>query len=200
VPVTTAIWPLAALAILVSGLIGMVRRGSATLKFGAAWFAITLLPALGLRYLFMGDYVHDRYLYLPSVGLAIMAGVGFSRLRFNLQQAVAACALAMAFCWATRADLSIWRDDISLFRRAVETAPNNPYAKNNLADAYLKSHREAEALPLLEQVIALDPNYRLGYYNMARYYQQVGNLEEADRYFSISDQIYYEQQAASTIR
>jgi protein O-mannosyl-transferase len=200
VPVTTAIWPLAALAILISGLIWMVRQCSANLKFGAAWFAITLLPALGLRYLFMGDYVHDRYLYLPSVGLAIMAGVGFSRLRFNLQQAVAACALAMAFCWATRADLSIWRDDISLFRRAVETAPNNPYAKNNLADAYLKSHREAEAFPLLEQVIALDPNYRLGYYNMARYYQQVGNLEEADRYFSISDQIYYDQQAASTIR
>lgn len=200
VPMTTAIWPLVALAIVVGSLIWMVRRGSANVRFGAAWFAITLMPALGLRYLFMGDYVHDRYLYLPSVGLAIMAGVGFSRLRFNLPRTVAACALAAAFCWATHSDLSIWHDDISLFQRAVETAPDSPYAKNNLADAYLKSHREAEAFPLLEQVIAMDPEYRLGYYNMARYYQQVGNLEEADRYFSISDQIFYDQQAQSRIR
>lgn len=200
VPAGTAFWPVAILTIVMGGLIWLVRHGSANLRFGAAWLAITLLPALGFRYLFIGDYVHDRYLYLPSVGLSILAAVGFSHLRFNLQQTAGACAIGLVFCWITRANLSIWRDDISLFQRAVQTAPNNPYAKNNLADAYLKTHREAEAFPLLEQVIALDPDYRLGYYNMARYYQQVGNLEEADRYFSISDQIYYDQQAATRLR
>jgi protein O-mannosyl-transferase len=200
VAVGTAVWPLLLLMIVIAGLASALRGCSANLRFGAAWFVITLMPCLGLRYLFTGDYVHDRYLYLPSVGLAVIAGVGFSRIVFTLPRAVAGSALALALCWGTRSDLRIWQDDVSLFRRAVETAPLNPYAKNNLADAYLKSHREAEALPLLEQVIALNPGYRLGYYNMARYYEQIGNSEEAERYFSISDQIYYSQQAGTGVR
>jgi protein O-mannosyl-transferase len=195
VPVSTAIWPLLLLAIVAGILLWALRHCSANVRFGAAWFVITFAPALGIRYLFMGDYVHDRYLYLPSVGLAVMAATGLSQIRFTWPLAAAGCVFAVALGWGTRAELPIWHDDISLFQRAVETAPQNPYAKNNLADAYLKSHREAEALPLLEQVIATNPSYRLGYYNMARYYQQTGDLEDADRYFTISDQIYYSQQA-----
>jgi protein O-mannosyl-transferase len=200
VPVGTAIWPVLLATVLIGGLIWAFRDGSPNLRVGAAWFAITLMPALGLRYLFIGDFVHDRYLYLPSVGLALMAADGFSRVRWTIPRAAMIGALGLAFCWGTRSDLPIWKDDIALFRRAAETAPHNPYAKNNLADAYLKAHRETEAFPLLEQVIDLNPDYRLGYYNMGRYYQQVGNLEEADRYFSISDQMYYAPQAGSRAR
>jgi predicted Zn-dependent protease len=74
-------------------------------------------------------------------------------------------------------------DDVSLFRRAVETAPRNTFAMNNLADAYLKAHRESEAFPLLQEVISLNPGYRLGYYNMGRYYQQTGDYVEAEALF-----------------
>jgi len=194
VAIETAVWPIVILGMVVVGSIWAVCACSADVRFGAAWFAITLIPGLSLRYLLKGDYVHDRYLYLPSVGLALIAAVWFSRIRFTLPRAAATCAIFLLCCWGVRANLPIWHDDVALFRRAVETAPRNPYAKNNLADAYLKSHREIEAFPLLEEVIALDPDYRLGYYNMGRYYQQTGNYAEADRYFSISDQMYYAQQ------
>ena len=200
VAVETAVWPIVTLGIVVAGLIWAVCACSADVRFGAAWFAITLIPGLSLRYLLTGDYVHDRYLYLPSVGLVLIVAVGFSRIQFTLPRAVATCAMFLLCCWGVRANLPIWHDDVVLFRRAVETAPRNPYAKNNLADAYLKSHRESEAFPLLEEVIALDPDYRLGYYNMGRYYQQTGNYAEADRYFSISDQMYYSQQRQRSLQ
>lgn len=193
VAIGSALWPLLLLAIVIAGLVWFLRDCSPDVRFGAAWFAITLAPALGIRYLLTGDYVHDRYLYLPSVGLALMIAVALSKIRFTLAWVVGGCALALALCFATRSDLRIWQNDISLFQRAVETAPGNPYAKNNLADAYLKSHRENEAYPLLEQVIALDPGYRLGYYNLARYYRQTGNDAKAERYFTISDEMYYRQ-------
>lgn len=195
-----AIWPVALLGVVAAGMFWMLRHCSSTVRFGAAWFAITFAPALAVRYLLIGDYVHDRYLYLPSVGLALIVAVGLSKIRFTPAWAIAAGGLAIACCFATRSDLAIWKDDISLFQRAVEAAPHNPYAKNNLADAYLKAHRENEAYPLLEQAIELDPGYRLGYYNMARYYQQIGNSAEAERYFTISDEMYYQQPSGTTAR
>jgi tetratricopeptide (TPR) repeat protein len=140
------------------------------------------------------------YLYLPSFGLVLVAAVWFSRIRFTPWRVATAGAITLAFCLGTRSNLRIWQNDISLFRRAVRTAPRNPYAKNKLADAYLKAHRESEAFPLLKEVIALNPGYRLGYYNMGRYYQQTGDYVEAEYYFSISDQVYYSQQSEPRLR
>ncbi len=200
VPIETAIWPLLVLIVVVAGLFCAFHRCCANVRFGAAWFAMTLLPALAIRYLVEGDYVHDRYLYLPSVGLALMAAVGFSRIRFTAWRAVAGCVIALALCWGTRLDLRIWQDEISLFQHAVATSPRNPFAMNNLADAYLTAHREAEAFPLLQQVIALKPRDRQGYLNMTRYYNQMGNQAEAARYFAMFQQIYYAQQRERGLR
>jgi protein O-mannosyl-transferase len=193
-PIVTAVWPLLLLIAVVAGLVWAVRVGGENVRFGAAWFAITLLPALGIRFLLIDDYVHDRYLYLPTVGLALIVAVGLSKVRFTPPKILAACAVALFLCWATRADLRVWQNDTTLFRRAVETAPNNVYAKNNLANAYLQAHDEADAFPLLQQVIAMRPGDRQGYYNMARYYHQIGKYEEEAKYFAIFERILYEQQ------
>ena len=195
VPMETAIWPLLVMIVVVAGLIWAARGCSANVRFGAAWFAITLLPALGIRYLRADDYVHDRYLYLPTVGLALITAEWFSRLRLTPARIVAVCSVAMACCWGTTADLQIWRNETSLFRRAVETAPQNPSAKNNLAIAYLDSGRPEEALPLVQQFIASRPGDYRGYVNMVRYYRQTGNQAEADRYYAIFRQIYQSEQA-----
>ena len=200
VPVETAIWPFLVMLTILGGLISVAPKWSANVRLGVAWFVITLLPALAIRYLLTDDYVHDRYLYLPSVGLALIAAVWFSRLRFTPPRIVAAGVLAMALCWGTILDLRIWKDEISLFSRAVEVAPGNVYAMNNLASAYLNAHREAEALPLLQKVIALRPLDHQGYYNMFRYYQQTGNYAEAERYYNICRQMYDASQSAGRAR
>lgn len=184
-----AFWPFVLLIVVVGGLVWLVRRSSANVRFGAIWFAITLLPALAIRYLTFNDYVHDRYLYLPSVGLAIIVAGYFGRIRFTLPRSIAACVLALLLCWGTRMNLSIWQDNLSLYRRGFETAPNNILMENNLAAAYLAAHREAEAYPLLKELIERYPNDIAYNYNMAVYYKQVGNYEAADHYLSISNQL-----------
>ena len=190
VAVESHLWPLLmALAVLL-GLFWLLRRSSANVRFGAAWVAITLAPSLALGYLTRGDFVHDRYLYLPSVGLAIMAAVLCTRIQFTWPQRALAGALAFASCLGVRNYLPVWESDITLFTRAVEQAPRNPYVKNNLADAYLKANRTAEAFPLLQQAIELKPDYGLLYYNMARYYRMIGDYRESERYFAISDRLY----------
>jgi tetratricopeptide (TPR) repeat protein len=190
VAVEARVWPLLLASAILLGLIWLLRRSSANVRFGAAWVAITLAPSLALGYLTRGDFTHDRYLYLPSLGLAIMAAVWSTRIQFTLRQRALAGALVLAFCFGIRQYLPVWENDINLFTRAVEQAPHNPYVKNNLADAYLKANRPAEAFPLLQQAIELKPGYGLLYYNMARYYRMIGNYEESERYFTISDRLF----------
>ena len=43
-----------------------------TVMFASAWMLFPLLPALNLSVLPHGDFVHDRFLYLPSVGYALL--------------------------------------------------------------------------------------------------------------------------------
>lgn len=189
VPVETAFWPLLLLIAVMSGLVWLLRGSGATVRFGAAWFAITLIPALAIRYLTRNDYVHDRYLYLPSVGLALIAAVGFSRIRFTRPRAFAACALALVLCWGTRLNLRIWQNSLSLFSRAAETAPNNPAVRCSLAEAYLDAHRASEALPLLQRLIEQYPDSRPVNYSLSHYYRQIGDFEAADHYMAISKQL-----------
>ncbi len=200
VPVETAAWPLLLLIAAIAVLTRAIRKCSANVRFGTAWFAITIAPCMALRYMFFGDFVHDRYLYLPSVGLAITLAAWLSHVRLTILRAIAASVVAVALCIVTRYDLRIWQDNISLFGRAVETAPHNPYAKNSLAIAYIKVGRIGEAEPLLKQAIALNPAYWKPYYNLGRCYQLNGNDAEAQHYFSVANQVYQSDLAQGNLR
>jgi len=178
VPVETAFWPPLLLLGVIASLGWLLRGSSANIRFGAAWFGITLIPSLAIRYIDSHDYVHDRYLYLPLVGLALIAAVWFARIRFTRPHVIVAGALILALCWGTRINLRIWQNNISLFSRAIETDPKNPDFRNDLAVAYINAHRESEAYPLLKHLIEMCPWDADAYYNMGYYYQQMETLRK----------------------
>ena len=47
-------------------------RTSRKVAFFAVWLVLPLIPLLNLRVFVANDFAHDRYLYLPSVGFAIL--------------------------------------------------------------------------------------------------------------------------------
>ena len=186
----TAFLPLLIFIALAALFVFLLRDAQANIRFGAAWVAITLLPALALRHMTPEDFVHDRYLYVPSIGLALIAAVWLGRVRWTATRIVAVTSLSVILCWGTRINVRVWRDDISLFTRAVEVAPENAAAQNNLAEALLKANRPADAYPLIQQLIAHYPDYYLGYYNLGRYYQEMGDQRSADREFAAAARLY----------
>src|ERR1019366_10477725 len=50
-------------------------RKSRPAAFFAAWLVLPLIPLLNLRVFVANDFAHDRYLYLPSVGLAVLVSM-----------------------------------------------------------------------------------------------------------------------------
>jgi tetratricopeptide (TPR) repeat protein len=69
-----------------------------------------------------------------------------------------------------------------LYRRAVEIAPNNNTAANNLANEMFQRGYYGDAIRLYQEVLTRNPNFGLSNYNLGYSYYKLDNLEEAERY------------------
>ncbi len=192
VPNGTSIWPLLLLILAVAAVVWLLRFANRDVRFGAAWVAITLAPAFELRYVSSHAYVHDRYFYSPMVGLALIAASLLARVKFNARAVAVAGLVLAALAAQTYRTLPIWKSNLSLFTRAIQTAPNNPYVINDLAFSYLEDHRPQDAFPLLKRLLdqnpPLDqaPDLVKANLSMARCYLQLGDEQAAEYYFSIA--------------
>lgn len=148
----------------------------------AAWvlmFLLALAPTSGIVPL--PAYVQDRYLFLPSVPLALglgQAAAGWVRgrpERRRIATAVAAIALGGA-AFATSRYAAAWTSDLALWSWAASRAPGDPTAQERLAHALLRRGRPedvARAEELLRRALATDPrrldaNQRLAELLLAR--------------------------------
>ena len=106
-------------------------------------FAVFLLPALNLPALPLEQMVQDRYLYLPSLGFAILLAAGLqsagqSRSRFlgmPAATAVPALLLGALMAMGSISESRIWASNLTLFTRAAQKAPDSKIARNDLAAA-----------------------------------------------------------------
>jgi len=166
-----------------------VRRSrDSSVGFALVWLVAPLLPALNLRALVRGDFVHDRYLYLPSVGFAILAGLLIRRLTVGRLQFLHMPALPFAVTAAIVTALalgairqqSFWVNDLSLFQRAAAIAPENDVACNNFAGWLLLNHRYAEAIPLYLAILRRSPDDWLAGRSLGLAYYRLGKWSDAE--------------------
>ena len=75
--------------------------------------------------------------------------------------------------------LGQFADAIARYNAALQIDPNNASVRLNLALAYYKSARPAEAIQPLKMVIATDPNVKNAYLILADCYLQTGQSREA---------------------
>ena len=190
VPLGTSIWPLLLLILAIAAIVWLLRFANRDVRFGAAWVAITLFPALELQYTTYHEYVHDRYFYSPMTGLALIAASLLAKVKFNVRTMAVAGVVLAALAAQTCRTLPIWKNDLSLFSRAFETSPNSPRVINDLAFSYLENDRPRDAFPLLKRLVDAEPTSAMANYNMACCYQELGNQRMAAYYFSISDRLF----------
>jgi tetratricopeptide (TPR) repeat protein len=154
-----------------------------------AWFLFPLLPSLNTRWMNEGDFVHDRYTYMSMLGVALIAGVAFDQLERRWPQTklvpILAASLAVSLAFASAVQSQYWVNDLHLFSRAVEVAPNNEWAQLNLGAALSARGRDAEAAPHFERSYELKPGWRAA--DFAGFaYQSSGDLARAERWFLLA--------------
>ena len=163
-----------------------------TIAFACLWMILTVLPVLNFRLLPENEIAHDRYIYLASVGFAILvamafrqamrgAGESFNRPAWSLAGALV---LSAVMGWATASQSIYWADDLSLNFRAHQIAPRNVSATTSLAAAVAQRGMDGTAMALYQQALAIQPHFWRANVNLAYLYYAHGNYPEAARYFA----------------
>lgn len=180
---------LAAGLLLAAGTAGAIvlRRRAPYLLTGWGWFAITLLPVIGLVQV-GGQARADRYMYIPMVGLLIMLVWGTAEILDRLRVKVLAIPLGAAACLACAAltwiQVGYWRNSETLFRRALEVTEDNSVAFHNLGCYLMASPNHLpEALVYLEAAVVIDPDSAPARTDLGSALARSGQLPEAIEQF-----------------
>ena len=178
----------APVVVLVMALLGLGywtrREGNSTVAFAGLWLLVGLAPALYLRNFDNGDFVRDRYMYLPSIGFAILAALFLRRLpslkRWSAQtvQCCAVVVLCSSYVCASIAQQVYWGNDLLLFMRAESLYPGSPYAGAGLAKEYSQMGANDRAIALAQSVVREHPEFGYGPLALAEAYVHAGRFEE----------------------
>lgn len=161
----------------------LVLRRFPFLTVGWLWFLGTLIPVIGLVQV-GGQGMADRYTYIPSVGLFIMAAFGLGemagRLRHGNIVLTMATTVALAGCLiVTSQQVWSWRNSETLNRHAIAVTTGNYAACNNLGVALVDEGHAGEAVEYYKQAIAFLPNYIDAYNNLGSAYRKLNRPNEA---------------------
>jgi tetratricopeptide (TPR) repeat protein len=112
-----------------------LRRSSRPAVFALAWIAAALAPALLLAFRAVSETpVAERYLYLPSAGVALLLALALARLAPTKSAAVVALGLVLV-APVTFGRSTVWHDNISFWRNAVAAVPDEGFPQMKLGVA-----------------------------------------------------------------
>jgi tetratricopeptide (TPR) repeat protein len=155
--------------------------------FALSLIIFPLLPVLDLRSLTAGDIVHDRYLYLPAAGFALLVAISMSALAERLPDryrllvpGTFTAAVVLLFASLTVSQQAQWANDMALYTCGLESAPGNLTVRDNLANTLMAANHPDRAIPLYLDVLRQNPNFWRSNYNLGYAYYKTGNYSSAE--------------------
>lgn len=154
---------------------------------GWLWFVGALVPVIGLVQI-GAQSIADRYTYLPSIGISVMAAFTLDEAarKGKLLRIVAivlvACILSvlMVLTWAQCAR---WKNSITVFGHALKTTDNNYIMQMNYAYALLKAGRYDDALLEYQKASTIKPESAEPYLKCGIIYLEQEHYQQALGFF-----------------
>jgi tetratricopeptide (TPR) repeat protein len=179
-------WQAAGAALVLVGLTALslrAVRAVPSVPVGWFWFVGTLVPVLGLVH-GGGQSMADRYTYVPLIGLAIVVAWGVPHVLATWRHERVVLALVSGVfllgCAArTFAQVSTWKDGVTLWAHAIEVTQGNFIAHDGLGHALALQGQHAEAASHYERAIAIDPDHERPHNNLGIALEQLGRPTEA---------------------
>jgi hypothetical protein len=146
------------------------RRRERVAVFAVIWMAASIAPALNISGVGQNVFA-ERYLYLPSVGFVILAGLfcaWFASVRLSLAWPAAAAVL-LGFSMATIARNRDWKDDFTLLQLTLRQSPDSGYLHNLMSGAWVQRDEFQRALEEERLAVSFEPR-------SAVFHKNLGNI------------------------
>jgi tetratricopeptide (TPR) repeat protein len=165
--------------------------------FALVFAVLTVLPTLYLPAIALGNFVHDRFLYLPSVGIVILAALVIEQIFSSkvvrqtgvpLKWGMLAILCAAAFAGTIRHQTQ-WANNFLLYENALRYAPQNSIVEVNLANEFANLGQYDRALALYLSSLQNDPHSWLSNYSLGYAYYRNGRLSDSENYLKRAIQI-----------
>jgi tetratricopeptide (TPR) repeat protein len=157
------------------------------LIFGWLWYLGILIPVIGLVQI-GNQSMADRYTYIPSIGICIIAGWCFENLLrqgrglkvLAVSMVVVVCGFMLAMTWR---QVGYWKNSLTIFGHTLAVTGDNPPIHINYIHALKQAGEFKEAKKQCEQLLDKHPGYPEVKLLLGEISQQTGNLDQAIEYW-----------------
>jgi tetratricopeptide (TPR) repeat protein len=155
-----------------------------TIAFAGCWLLVGLSPSLYIRVFGNGDFVRDRYIYLGSIGFAILAAKAIRLLpsvrlwSAEAMQGAAVAVVCIAYIGVSLPQQAYWYSDLLVYARGHELYPDNPYASIGLGREYSQRGAHDRAIALVEDAVAKESTDAQLTFALAEVYIVAGRKEQ----------------------
>ncbi|MGA8866598.1 MAG: tetratricopeptide repeat protein [Candidatus Sulfotelmatobacter sp.] len=165
----------------------VAARRDPRLWVALAWLILPILPTFNLRWMNEDDFLHDRYMYMSMLGVALLAAFAYGWVKRKWPELrwvwLLAVTIAFILAFASAIQSQYWANDVALFARGVNRAPENEWAQLNYGSALSSRGKYGDAAPHFVRSYELKPGWRAAAF-AGFAYQQSGDLSQAERWFA----------------
>ncbi len=174
---------LAAITVLV---IIQARRGHRIYLAVWSFYLVTLLPVIGIIKV-GGQAAADRYTYIPTLGIILLAGLlaasVWKKGRSPVTRVVVFCiagAILITFTFQTTAQTKVWKNSLTFWSHIIKSYPEQvPIAYHKRGVAYAKAGAFKLAEEDFTEAIRLEADKSFPYYSRAKVRASQGKLTGA---------------------
>ena len=183
-----AVWWVVVSCVVLVGITGVVLwRGSRSryLVVGWLWYLGTMFPVSGVVQV-GGHAMADRYAYVPLIGVFVMVVWSVAQeWRWSRNWlTLLALAVFMGLSISARAQLTHWKDSVSLLGHTLRWTSNNQLAHSNLGLAFLNKGDLDGAIEHFYKAIEIKPTYALVHSNLGIALRRQGMPDQALLHFT----------------
>jgi tetratricopeptide (TPR) repeat protein len=169
--------------LIISAAVIYAGRRSRFLMVGWFWYLGTLVPVIGLVQV-GAQAMADRYTYLPSIGIFIMAAWGANELAAQwrhrrLVLGICAGLVLTVLMVCTRLQVRYWRNNFTLFGHALAATENNFVMHDSFGGVLFEEGRLDEAIEQFRQALRINPEYLTAYVNIGVVLLRQGKIDQA---------------------
>jgi tetratricopeptide (TPR) repeat protein len=165
------------------------KKNERLVSFGIVWFFISLLPVSNI--IPINSFLAEHWIYMASVGIFMIVGLGFSKLWKKIPQNALSLHLVLViaviiplflFGRATVERNKDWHDEIAFFTSTLKYHPRNARLYLNLGNTYYEKKQIDKAIEQYQKAIDINKNYAVAYGNIGSACLNKGQVAKAEKY------------------